>query len=99
MRQKQASEIMSGRSWLSWYDGAFHISAEVALFLRVVLLFFCLGWTTRVFICGRVQDRPLDGEADLAFVIRDMNYFVSHAGIIDTLTIQKLSRQDNDKSS
>ena len=91
---------MSGRSWLSWYDGAFHISTEVVLFLRVVLLFFCLGWTTRVFNCDRVQDRPLDGEAELAFVIRDMNYFVSHAGIIDTHTIQnKLSRQDSDNSS
>ena len=36
------------------------------------------------------MERPLAADDELSFVVRDMNYFVSSAGIIDESTLRKL---------
>ncbi len=36
------------------------------------------------------MERPLASDDELSFVVRDMNYFVSSAGIIDESTLRKL---------
>ena len=61
-----------------------------------VRLGVCLGVCLGVWLNGC---RPLDADDDLSFVIRDINYFVSHNGIIDDSTLTKLRRPSPDSPS
>lgn len=36
-------------------------------------------------------EKPLDMEEELSWQVRDINYFVSHAGIVDEGTLSKLN--------